>query len=102
MEAPAVAGDEWGDDSEGSDAECERRRRTQDELADPEKAQELRQQGNEFFKAGKLHDAREAYSEALYLTPSSQEKEKAVLHSNRAACLQKLGRWEEVITDYTA
>lgn len=91
--------DEWGDESDGSDAEDERRRRAQDELADPEKAQELRQQGNELFKAGKLHDAREAYSEALYLTPSSQEKEKAVLFSNRAACLQKLSRWDDVIND---
>lgn len=93
------ADDEWGDESEGSEAEEERRRRAQDELADPARAQELRAEGNELFKAGKLHDAQEAYSEALYLTPSAQEKEKAILHCNRAACLQKLGRWDDVIHD---
>ena len=50
-------------------------------------------------KAGKLHDAREAYSEAIYLMPTSAKKEKAVLYSNRAACLQKLGRWDDVVND---
>merc|ERR1712146_877300 len=47
----------------------------------------------------KLHDAREAYSEALYLTPSTETKDRAVLFCNRAACLQKLSRWEDVIED---
>lgn len=85
------------DDSDLSDDEQDRE--PDDEHADPEKAQELRLQGNEHFKASRLHDAREAYSEALYLTPSADKKEKAVLYSNRAACLQKLSRWEDVIDD---
>jgi len=98
---------DWGEDSdrdsEAEKADAEQRRRAiEEERADPEKAQELRLQGNELFKAGKLHDAREAYSEALYLTPPSQDKDKAVLHCNRAACLQKLSRWEDVITDCAA
>lgn len=102
--APAVS---TVDDSDGSDADEEALKRQEQELedehADPEKAKELKSQGNDFFKANKLHDAREAYSEALYLTPSAkteeEKREKAVLFSNRAACLQKLSRWEDVVED---
>ncbi|CAK0859241.1 unnamed protein product [Prorocentrum cordatum] len=66
---------------------------------DPERARELKAQGNELFKAGKVHDAREAYSEAIYLTPLADSADRAVLYSNRAACMQKLGRWEDVVSD---
>jgi len=90
------------DASEMSESDSVRRRREEDMVANPERAGELRLEGNEHFKAGKLHDAREAYSEAIYLTPSTQPKEKAILHANRAACLQKLGRWEEVVEDCKA
>eukprot|EP00913_Durusdinium_trenchii_P031377 g29377.t1 len=73
----------------------------EDDMVDVAKAQELRLEGNEHFKAGRLHDAREAYSEALHLSPaagdpgSDSSKERAVLHCNRAACLQRLERWED-------
>lgn len=90
------------EDSDASDDE-EALKRQEEELenehCDAEKARELKTQGNEHFKAGKLHDAREAYSEALYLMPSDEKKEKAVLFGNRAACLQKLSRWEDVVED---
>merc|ERR1712232_359372 len=72
-----------------------------DVYADPERAQQLRVEGNELFKAGKRHDAREAYSEAIYLTPARDKKERAVLYSNRAACHQKIQRWDEVVSDCT-
>lgn len=85
--------------SDVSETESERRRREEDVIADPARAQTLRLEGNEHFKGGRLHDAREAYSEALHLTPSSDKKEKAVLFANRAACSQKLERWQEVVDD---
>eukprot|EP00443_Scrippsiella_acuminata_P126585 CAMPEP_0115687848 /NCGR_PEP_ID=MMETSP0272-20121206/60697_1 /TAXON_ID=71861 /ORGANISM="Scrippsiella trochoidea, Strain CCMP3099" /LENGTH=364 /DNA_ID=CAMNT_0003127499 /DNA_START=67 /DNA_END=1161 /DNA_ORIENTATION=+ len=94
--------DTFSDVSEDEVAQEERRRREADALADPVRAQELKQHGNELFKAGKLHDAREAYSEALHLTPSTETKDKAILHANRAACLQKLSRWDDVLTDCKA
>eukprot|EP00440_Ansanella_granifera_P072472 gb/GFBE01078644.1/.p1 GENE.gb/GFBE01078644.1/~~gb/GFBE01078644.1/.p1 ORF type:complete len:403 (+),score=87.52 gb/GFBE01078644.1/:1-1209(+) len=76
-----------------------------DDISDPARAQQLRLEGNEHFKAGRLHDAREAYSEALHLSPHSEvtgsdvNKDRAALHCNRAACFQKLARWEDVVTD---
>lgn len=97
--AAAAAVNEWDEDEE-----LERRRRealeAEDrEFEDPEHARELRLEGNELFKAGRVHDAREAYSEALHLTPQSDKSDRAVLLANRAACLQKLGRWDEVVRD---
>jgi len=71
----------------------------QEEHFDPVRAQELRLQGNEFFKEGKLYDAREAYSEALYVSPPDDAQNRALLFGNRAAVYQKLERWEETITD---
>lgn len=93
-----TADDDDSDDSE-DDEEQMKQEEEDDAHVDPEKAQELRLQGNEFFKANKLHDAREAYSEALYLTPVADKKSRSVLHANRAACLQKLSRWDDVIDD---
>jgi hypothetical protein len=95
-EDAAQSADDTDDDSDG---EKQNEEEADDEHVDPEKAQELKLEGNELFKANKLHDAREAYSEALYLTPVSDKKAKAVLFSNRAAVFQKLSRWEEVIED---
>lgn len=77
----------------------------EDDMVDAEKAQQLRVEGNEHFKAGRLHDAREAYSEALHVSPPAGEpgsdpsKDRAVLHCNRAACLQRLERWDDVVKD---
>jgi len=91
--------DAMGDDDKHSKGEA------LDEFADPVRAQELRLEGNEHFKAGRLHDAREAYSEALHLSPQSEgagseaAKSRAVIHCNRAACLQRLGRWDDVVSD---
>merc|ERR1712217_140780 len=82
----------------GTDEE-ERRRREEEQWMDPEKAQNLRLQGNDYFKAGQYHDAREAYAEAIFMTPQNDAKDRAVLFCNRAACFQKLLRWDEVITD---
>ncbi|CAE8742145.1 unnamed protein product [Polarella glacialis] len=93
----AEAGTAEADRGEEGELEAE-----EDELfADPLRAQELRLEGNEHFKAGRLHDARESYSEALHLSSrgAAGSKDRAVLHCNRAACLQKLGRWEDTVSD---
>lgn len=85
-------------DDESCDEE-ERQRREEEQFMDPARAQDLRLQGNDFFKAGQFHDAREAYAEAIFMTPKSDAKDRAVLFCNRAACFQKLLRWDEVISD---
>uniref|UniRef100_A0A7S1AWI7 Uncharacterized protein n=1 Tax=Noctiluca scintillans TaxID=2966 RepID=A0A7S1AWI7_NOCSC len=66
---------------------------------DLEQARVLKGQGNEFFRSGQLHDAREAYSEALHLMPSEEKTDRAVLFANRAACFQKMERWDETVAD---
>eukprot|EP00927_Polykrikos_kofoidii_P020378 TRINITY_DN19652_c0_g1_i1.p1 TRINITY_DN19652_c0_g1~~TRINITY_DN19652_c0_g1_i1.p1 ORF type:complete len:442 (+),score=103.07 TRINITY_DN19652_c0_g1_i1:119-1444(+) len=98
--AAEVPAGEDRDDGSSTDEE-ERIRREEADYVDPERAKELRVLGNDFFKSGKVHDAREAYSEALHLTPSADKKDRAVLFCNRAACQQKLGRWEDTISDCT-
>merc|ERR1719210_1573446 len=88
------------DNNDSADEDEEKcRLEEENEHVDPERAQELRLQGNELFKSGRIHDAREAYSEAIYLMPTTNKKEKSVLYCNRAACLQKLGRWDDVVND---
>lgn len=47
-----------------------------------------------------LSSAQEKYTEALELAPSTA-KERAVYHSNRAACLLRLNRHAETVTDCT-
>ncbi len=62
-------------------------------------AGEMRLQGNEFFKAGQVKDALEMYTTVLERISPTEMKERATLFCNRAACLQKLFRWEQVIAD---
>lgn len=88
------AGIEGSDNEDESETEHDGQ-----EQFDPIRAQELRLQGNEFFKQGKLYDAREAYSEALYLLPPEDAQNRALLFGNRAAVYQKLERWEETVED---
>ncbi|ETV68683.1 hypothetical protein H257_15485 [Aphanomyces astaci] len=73
------------------------------ETKDVKKASEAKEQGNEFFKAGRYLDAYDLYSKALRLCPLEDEYayNKAVYFSNRAACLLHLGRPEESIEDCT-
>mmetsp|Transcript_45486 Transcript_45486/g.142289 ORF Transcript_45486/g.142289 Transcript_45486/m.142289 type:complete len:559 (-) Transcript_45486:125-1801(-) len=66
----------------------------------PEKAEEARQEGNEFFKRGPAEGpemyakAIEKYSEAMRRNPKDH-----VPYSNRAACYQKLMEWQLALKD---
>eukprot|EP00746_Dinoflagellata_sp_MGD_P002382 gnl/MRDRNA2_/MRDRNA2_104629_c0_seq1.p1 gnl/MRDRNA2_/MRDRNA2_104629_c0~~gnl/MRDRNA2_/MRDRNA2_104629_c0_seq1.p1 ORF type:complete len:318 (-),score=79.43 gnl/MRDRNA2_/MRDRNA2_104629_c0_seq1:129-1082(-) len=71
---------------------------------DVEKSLERKNDGNELFKAGQYEEALEVYSGALELCPKKKKehrKHRAALHSNKAACLQHLGLWEEVQRECT-
>lgn len=61
---------------------------------DPEKAQEAKNEGNEFFKAGDFPGAVERYSEAIKRDPSN-----AVYYANRAAAYTKLTSFVEAKKD---
>jgi len=60
----------------------------------PEKAEEVRLEGNELFKAGKFVEAIEKYSDAMKRNPNWH-----VPYSNRAACYQKLMEWQLALKD---
>ena len=61
---------------------------------DPQKAEEEREAGNNFFKAGKYADAVPHYTEAIKRDGSDPRA-----YSNRAACYTKLGAIPEAIKD---
>ncbi|OLP83258.1 Tetratricopeptide repeat protein 1 [Symbiodinium microadriaticum] len=99
------AGADPPDGAQSEDGLAREGLQVEEDAEDPVKAQELRLEGNEHFKAGRIYEAREAYSEALHLSPQAGEegdepsKGRAVLHCNRAACLQRLGRWDDAVKD---
>jgi len=65
-----------------------------DAYVNPEKAEEVRLEGNELFKAGKYVAAIEKYCDAMKRNPKAH-----VPYSNRAACYQKLMEWQLALKD---
>ncbi|KAK2078503.1 hypothetical protein QBZ16_003343 [Prototheca wickerhamii] len=61
-----------------------------------EEAERLRQEGNAYFKQGKLVEAEKRYSQSIEAHPSSAS------FANRAAVYSKQGRWDQVESDCTA
>lgn len=55
---------------------------------------QARSRGNDLFKSERFTEACTAYDQGLRLDPSN-----SVLYCNRAACWDKLGRWERSIDD---
>jgi len=65
-----------------------------DAYVNPEKAEEVRLEGNELFKEGKYAAAIEKYTDAMKRNPKAH-----VPYSNRAACYQKLMEWQLALKD---
>ncbi|KAL5014688.1 hypothetical protein ScPMuIL_008958 [Solemya velum] len=65
--------------------------------------QTLKDDGNNFFKAGKFMEALSSYTEALEFSDTClKDTEKAVIYKNRAACYLKLEQYQNAVDDATA
>ena len=60
----------------------------------------IKEEGNQYFKAGEVDKALAAYTKALNLNAASPS-ETAVLHKNRAACFLKQQRYADAVEDCT-
>lgn len=69
-------------------------KREREKYIDPQKAEEHREKGNEYFKAFKFPEAKKEYDEAIRRNPMD-----AKLYTNRAAALTKLAEYPSAMTD---
>jgi len=69
-------------------------KKVEQELFNPELADQLKQEGNECFKDAKWAEAIEKYTEAIKRNPKDHK-----LYSNRATCFCKLMRWDAAMVD---
>ncbi|XP_046567116.1 tetratricopeptide repeat protein 1-like isoform X2 [Haliotis rubra] len=86
--------DEEKEKKEIDDEEC--RRKVEESLSDDEKleqknkAQEVKEKGNQAFREGSYKEAIRLYTEALHICPLSFLRERSIMFSNKAACQMKL------------
>uniref|UniRef100_A0A182P8P7 Uncharacterized protein n=1 Tax=Anopheles epiroticus TaxID=199890 RepID=A0A182P8P7_9DIPT len=69
--------------------------------ANKTKADVLKQQGNELFKAGEHIRSVELYTQALRLCPLDCNEARAILYANRAAAKTKVDRKQSALEDCT-
>ncbi|XP_078490268.1 mitochondrial import receptor subunit TOM70-like isoform X2 [Ciona intestinalis] len=67
-----------------------------------QEAQDLKNEGNRLFKQGKYEDAIEKYSEAIAVCPDKHNTEKSTYHQNKAAAMEKMEHWGDVVYECTA
>merc|ERR1711972_435550 len=76
------------------DMEKKRDKEEAEAKIDPVKGEQLRESGNEHFKAGRFADAKKDYDVAIECSPKD-----AKIYSNRAAALTKLGALPDALRD---
>lgn len=73
----------------------------EEKLANKEKSESLKQQGNTIFKDGDYEQSIKIYTEALDICPKVYKNERAILYSNRAAAQKHIGERDTAIEDCT-
>lgn len=88
--------EDYSDKTKSALKKIEQLKKVEDAKAyiNPEKSEEHKLKGNEFFAAGKWIDAIAEYSEALKRNPDNYK-----VYSNRAACYTKLMDWTRGLED---
>lgn len=69
--------------------------------ANKEKAESLKQEGNNIFKSGDYEKSIDLYTEAIFTCPKKFTVERAILFNNRAAAHKHLGAQTVAIEDCT-
>lgn len=62
-------------------------------------AQDLKKEGNDYFKKKLYDQSIECYSNAIASCPQENDSDLAVYHQNRAAANEQLQKWNEVVRD---
>ncbi|KAK6185572.1 hypothetical protein SNE40_007776 [Patella caerulea] len=103
--------DDDGEEEEEDDVKVEKidedeyKRTLEETLSDDEKlerkikSQEIKDEGNKFFRESEFNEAIDRYTEALKICPFAFPKERSIMYSNRGACHMKLENNEEAIKD---
>ncbi|GIQ84499.1 hypothetical protein KIPB_005998 [Kipferlia bialata] len=68
------------------------------QMGNAEEADKLKAQGNQAFKNGSFEKAKNLFSDAIALCPSTPGHSH-IYYANRAAVHSKLGAWESVVSD---
>lgn len=70
-------------------------------LANKEKSESLKQEGNILFKNAEYETAIEKYTEAIDICPKVNKNEKSILFGNRAAAHKHIGNQNTALEDCT-
>lgn len=62
---------------------------------------QCKNEGNDLFGRNEFDQALEKYSEALSLCPMKYTRDRAIIYSNRAACLMKMEKYEAAVQSCT-
>jgi len=68
-------------------------------IIDLELAKEIKAEGNDLFRAKEYQEALGVYSKAYSCVPPNEKEFQSILLGNRAACLARLEKWDEVVSE---
>lgn len=91
-----------GSEEEEEELELQENEECGDGAPSAELVEALRVEGNEHFKAGRMAEARAAYTAAVSASPPGDNALRATVLTNRAAAALRCSDWTAAINDCTA